>query len=181
VKENSFWHCDALSANFCAMAWRIDKQVIRGEIDNRTPGRVTGWLWFLGRDEPVELDLEGNAGRDVAGHRLRFSNPQPEPDDLEGLATLQKGSVGDFTASRKVKIPDCPIEEIGEYSRRDEMFPWHWGNSLYFEWFSERNGRVVIEATNYELELIAEVRETLADAEDDGYASRHTACTIRSI
>jgi len=29
----------------------------------------------------------------------------------------------------------------------------HWGNSLYLEWHSARNGRVVIEATDYELTI----------------------------
>ena len=28
------------------MAWRIDRHVVRGEIDNRTRGRVTGLIWF---------------------------------------------------------------------------------------------------------------------------------------
>lgn len=135
------------------MAWRIDEQVIRGEIDNRTRGLVTGRVWFAGRTDPVELHLEGNAWRDVAGHALRFSNPRPEPGDLENFATLQRGVAGDITASRKVKIPECEIEEIREYRKRGEDFPWHWSNSLYLEWFSERNGRVVIETADFEIEI----------------------------
>ena len=39
------------------MAWRIDESVVRGEIDNRVEGRVTGRIWFVGLDEPVELEL----------------------------------------------------------------------------------------------------------------------------
>ena len=57
------------------MAWRIDESVIRGEIDNRTRDRVTGRIWFEGRAEPVELNLTGNAWRDLAGRRLEFVNP----------------------------------------------------------------------------------------------------------
>jgi hypothetical protein len=49
------------------MAWRIDEQVVRGEIDNRERGRVTGKIWFAGRAEPVELQLTGNCWRDLAG------------------------------------------------------------------------------------------------------------------
>ena len=33
------------------MAWRIEEQVLRGEIDNRTPGRVIGKIWLFGREE----------------------------------------------------------------------------------------------------------------------------------
>jgi hypothetical protein len=35
------------------MAWRIEQSVVRGEIDNRVRGRVTGRLWLAGRPEPV--------------------------------------------------------------------------------------------------------------------------------
>ncbi|MEM7392159.1 MAG: hypothetical protein AAF492_07390, partial [Verrucomicrobiota bacterium] len=87
------------------MAWRIDEYLVKGVIDNRVKGRVTGELWFAGRDNPVRLELAGNAWRDVAGHVLRFENPVPEPGDLDGLRDLQDGVVGDITASRKVKVP----------------------------------------------------------------------------
>ena len=100
------------------MAWRIDELVIRGEVDNRVRGRVTGRLWFSGRDEPVVLELEGNAWRDVAGHVLRFTNPEPRPPrpgELDGLATEQRGVVGDITASRKVKVPECTMDELMDY------------------------------------------------------------------
>src|SRR5690348_609183 len=97
------------------MAWRIDDMVIRGEIDNRTRDRVTGRIWFVGRDAPVELDLAGNAWRDLAGRRLEFVNPAPKPGKLEGFAARQAGAIGDCTASRKVKVPEIPMEQIGEY------------------------------------------------------------------
>jgi hypothetical protein len=42
------------------MAFRLHDQLLRGEIDNRTRGRVTGTLWFINRPEPVTLELEGN-------------------------------------------------------------------------------------------------------------------------
>ena len=126
------------------MAWRIEDSVVRGEIDNRVRGHVTGRIWFAGRPDPIELKLMGNGWRDLAGRRLEFTNPEPTPGDLDGLALLQQGTVGDFTASRKVKVPEIPMDQIGEYYAARKPFPWHWGNSLYLEWFSERNGRVVI-------------------------------------
>ncbi|MCU0779855.1 MAG: hypothetical protein MUF04_01995 [Akkermansiaceae bacterium] len=137
------------------MAWRIDEQVIRGEIDSRTRDRVTGRIWFVGRDEPVVLDLAGNPYRDLAGHLLRFSNPAPKPGDLSGLSPLQSGVTGDITASRKVRVPECSMDELMEHYRKREPFPWHWGNSLYLEWFSRHNGRVVIESSSFVLELEA--------------------------
>lgn len=94
------------------MAHRIHEHIVRGEVDNRTRGRVTGTLWLEGRAEPVSLDLQGNPWRDLAGLRLRFSNPRPKPGPPEGLQSLQKGQAGDITASRKVKVPDCSSEWI---------------------------------------------------------------------
>ena len=36
-----------------------------------------------------------------------------------------------------------------------EPAPWHWANALYLEWFSERNGRVVIQTAEFRLTLSA--------------------------
>jgi hypothetical protein len=148
------------------MAWRIDEQVIRGEIDNRTPGKVLGRLWLAGRDEPIRLELEGNPWRDLAGHLLRFTNPAPKPGPPEGLAEEQIGVVGDITASRKVKVPDISMDELMECYRKKEPFPWHWGNSLYLEWFSQRNGRVVIETTDFTLELDDTAAWTMSEEDE---------------
>lgn len=148
------------------MAWRIEEQVVRGEIDNRTPGRVVGKIWLVGRDEAVELELEGNPWRDLAGHVLKFTNPDSKPGDPSGLSSYQQGRVGDITASRKVKVPDCTMEESMEFYKAKQPFPWHWGNSLYLEWFSVTNGRVVIEAAHYQLELDAEPAWILTEKEE---------------
>jgi hypothetical protein len=148
------------------MAWRIDEAVIRGEIDNRTRGRVTGRIWLVGCAEPVELELQGNCWRDLAGRRLEFTNPDPKPGDLGKLAPLQKGSVGDISASRKVKVPDIPMDQIGEYYAAKKPFPWHWGNALYLEWFSESNGRVVIETATFELRVVGEAAWEMSEVEE---------------
>lgn len=138
------------------MAWRIDESVVRGEIDNRINGRVTGRIWFVGIDEPVELDLKGNPWRDLAGHVLTFTHANPKPGKLDGLAKVQHGVVGDMTASRKVKVPEIPIEEVMRLAKAGQPWPWHWANSVYLEWFSERNGRVVVESADYQIEISAE-------------------------
>ncbi|ACB74281.1 hypothetical protein [Opitutus terrae] len=150
------------------MAWRIDESVIRGEIDNRTRGRVTGRIWFVGRAEPVELDLAGNAWRDLAGRRLEFVNPTPKADPhLVGLAVRQSGVIGDCTASRKVKVPDIPMDQIGEYYAAKKPWTWHWGNSLYLEWFSATNGRVVIESVSFQLTIAPEIAWEMTAAEEE--------------
>lgn len=149
------------------MAWRIDEQVIRGEIDNRMRGCVKGRIWFVGRDEPVGLKLEGNCWRDLAGRRLEFTNPAPKAGDIGGLAQMQDGIAGDITASRKVKVPDIPIEQIGEYYKAKKPFPWHWGNSLHLEWFSARNGRVVIESAAFVLKVGGDAAWEMTEAQEN--------------
>jgi hypothetical protein len=137
------------------MAGRIEERVVRGEIDHCPPGRVVGKIWLAGRDEAVELELEGNPWRDLAGHRLKFTNPEAKPADGARLAAYQHGVVGDMTASRKVKIPDCSMEEFKDFYLAKQPFPWHWGNSLYLEWFSQTNGRVVIDVLAQTEDLLA--------------------------
>jgi hypothetical protein len=151
------------------MAWRIDEHLIRGEIDNRTRGRVSGTLWFAGRAEPVVLALTGNAWRDLAGHVLRITNPEPKPAPqgaLDGFVTRQDGVAGDITASRKVRVPECSMDELMDYYEAKKPFPWHWGNSLYLEWHGERNGRVVIESAAYQLEIVGEATWTMDEGEE---------------
>ncbi|HEY1110273.1 MAG TPA: hypothetical protein VGE76_16600 [Opitutaceae bacterium] len=154
------------------MAWRIHEAVVRGEIDNRVRGRVTGRLWLAGRTEPVELEFAGNAWRDLAGHRLEFVNPRPVPADLGGFGARQHGVIGDCTASRKVRVPDVSMEEFDRLYLERKPFPWHWGNSLYLEWFSPTNGRVVIESADYTLTIDPEAAWEMTPAEE---AAQHRA------
>ncbi len=137
------------------MAFRIHDSVVRGEIDNRVKGIVRGKLWVEGRAEPVVLELQGNAWPDLAGCLLTFTNPQeriPHPH-LDSLHPLQRGAIGDLTASRKVRVFDVPLREALERIRRKEKPPEHMANCLYLEWFSEANGRVVVESADYELTI----------------------------
>ncbi|MBA3609771.1 MAG: hypothetical protein H0W43_14915, partial [Chthoniobacterales bacterium] len=85
------------------MAFRIHDSVVRGEIDNRVKGIVSGRIWLEGRSEPLTLELRGNAHPDLAGCLLTFTNPLPRVPhpQLAALQTRQDGAVGDLTASRK--------------------------------------------------------------------------------
>ena len=137
------------------MAWRIADYIERGEIDNRDKDRITGTLHICGLDAPIRLELTGNPYRDLAGQFLRFINPTPKPipEHLADIAKEQTGVVGDMTAARKVKILDIPDDEFEHYYTNKIPMPYHWGNSIYLEWYSVRNGRVVIEASEYLLEV----------------------------
>src|ERR1043166_6665666 len=109
------------------MAFRIHDSVVRGEIDNRAKGIVRGKIWVENRVEPVILELKGNAWPDLAGCLLTFTNPQkrfPHPH-LDSLAPVQRGSIGDLTASRKVRVFDVPLEEALDMSHRKEKPPEH--------------------------------------------------------
>ncbi len=131
--------------------------VIRGEIDNTVRGSVTGTLWLLGREQPMTLDLVGDAWPDLAGCKLTFENPNPVPQPQydDGLGMIQTGSVGDITASQKLKkllVPEEAWMKALEERRFHEV-PWVHSNSLYLEWFSDRNGRIVIQTTDYVLKV----------------------------
>ena len=139
------------------MAFRIHNNVIRGEIDNRTKGLVRGTIWIEGRAEPITLDLEGNTHPDLAGCLLTFKNPGlcVTHPNLESLATGQRGTVGDMTAARKEHVFDVPFEEAYSILNQNKIPPEHIANVLYLEWFSQSNGRVVIESTDYNLTISA--------------------------
>lgn len=158
------------------MAFRIHDSVVRGEIDNRTRGLVRGAIWFEGRPEPLRLELTGNAHPDLAGCRLTFVNPEPRVKHahLDALHPLQRGSIGDLTASRKVRVFDLPFEEAYAMLQRGEKPPEHLANTLYLEWFSEANGRVVIESASYELTISAP-EWRLTPAEEDERARQAAA------
>ena len=122
------------------MALRLDTAVIRGEIDNTTRDNVRGKVWLVGREDPVILDLRGNPWRDVAGCKITFTNPKPAPQSAAaGLHAKQKGHAGDITTCRKVEVETA--------------------HALYFEWFSEKNGRVYIEGADFEVSVSAWVWE----------------------
>ena len=129
--------------------------VVRGEIDNRIKGVVTGKIWLVGVDDPVELQLEGNCWRDMAGHLLTFINPDPQNqnDEHTDLNLHQGGLVGDMTASRKVRVLEIPVKDAYRMCKRGEKPPEHMGNCLYLEWYSDFSGRVVIESTDYQITI----------------------------
>jgi exonuclease III len=122
------------------MAWRPNDQLIEGVLDNTVLGRVTGWMRFAGLSEMVTFDLEGNFHRDIRGARVRLTGTGDSADIekavgyMEGFSQLQKGKTGDMTAGKE------PVDYVD--------YP-------YFEWYSDENGRCVIELEPEQVELLS--------------------------
>jgi len=122
------------------MAWRISPYLIEGELDNTRLGKVTGWMRFAGMNETVTFNLQGDFHRDIRGAKIRLtgdaSQTQPPADAhaaMEGFASHQEGQAGDITAG----LPPA------DYVPRP-----------YVEWYSDENGRVVIELEPAQVEVI---------------------------
>ena len=123
------------------MAWRPSNQLIEGFLDNSIPGKVVGWMEFMGMKEKVVFDLEGDFHRDIRGAKIRLygnketGNIEEAERYMEGFSTIQKGKAGDITGG----FPPCDYGAIGD---------------CYIEWYSEDNGRVVIELATEQVELL---------------------------
>jgi hypothetical protein len=159
------------------MAWRIHESILRGEIDNRVRGHIKGRIWLNSREQPITLDLSGNCSRDLTGCFVRFENPKSRSTDEENvdLAARQDGVAGDITASRKVRVFDVPLEEALGLMKKGEKPPEHLGNCFYFEWFSEANGRVVVESTDYKIDISTPAWTLSPDEEQEQIAATHQA------
>jgi hypothetical protein len=143
------------------MALRLGDSVVCGVIDNREKGKGTGALWFAGQYSPVRLELIGNCDDDLAGCLLEFTNRDPQAVvSLRELET-QFGEAGTITAAKKVRtIPqDTSLEDL----TKENLERWGWSSSLYLEWFSRSNGRVVVEIVDPELRISVPGWEYTAD------------------
>ena len=148
------------------MAIRLEKAIIRGEISNETPGFVTGRIWLLGQTAPMVLNLRGNCLRDIAGCTLVFINPQPRRDPmLDIMGAVQDGAVGDMTASRKSRVPTVDDDELLHLLENRMPVPTRLANCLYLEWFSDANGRIVIETSDFNLQISAPAWAMTAEEE----------------
>ena len=134
------------------LGWRLADSIIRGEIDSRERDRVIGRIWLIDRKFPIELTLRGNPMRDIAGCLMEFENPNPMPEDNEGLSPIQMGVPGIITASRKVRVLD--LTASGKTAQTDGLASiTKLGNAIWIEWFSNANGRVVIHATDFHITI----------------------------
>jgi hypothetical protein len=120
------------------MAWRPSQYLIEGELDNTTPGKVTGWMRFAGMKDKVTFDLKGDFHRDIRGAKihLRGEGQADDPEAaqyMDGFATHQTGETGDITAG----LP-----------------PHDYGTRPYAEWYGADNGRVVLELSAEQVTVV---------------------------
>lgn len=122
------------------MALRLSAYLIEGELDNTHLGTVSGWMQFAGMKEKVTFDLKGDFHRDIRGAKIHLRGDASEADppadaqsEMEGIAVHQSGNVGDITAG-------LPPADYVDYP--------------YVEWYSDQNGRVVLELQPAQIEVI---------------------------
>jgi len=105
------------------MAWRPKVNLLDGELSNRVPGKVTGWMRFFRRQRQplrVVFDLEGDFHEDIRGSDVVIKNDDATERDgsfgryktyMEGFDPMQRGTVGNMTAG----LPLGPwTEELAE-------------------------------------------------------------------
>ena len=120
------------------MAWRPTQYLLNGELDNTTPGKVTGWMKFAGMKNKVTFHLKGDFHRDIRGTKILLTGDGQEEDVeaasyMDSFAKHQTGKVGDIT----VGLP-----------------PQDYGNSPCIEWYGDQNGRVVIELEPQQVKVV---------------------------
>ncbi len=120
------------------MAWRPTRYLLEGELDNTTLGKVTGWMRFAGVQNKVTFNLKGDFHRDIRGAKIRFRGDgrQDDPEAasyMDSFAASQTGKVGDITAG---------------------LSPHDYGQHPYIEWYGDENGRVVLEPSPQDVQVI---------------------------
>jgi hypothetical protein len=150
-----------------SMTIRLDGSVVRGELDNRIPGRVSGLLWLNGLVKPVELELKGDAMRDLAGHRITFSRREPPPAVVDDLQMRQTGRAGRITASDKCRVPDCSDVELFLRFQAYSAYPWRTEPVLMLEWVGDQDGHVVLVETGFEVTVEGAAAWTMSEARED--------------
>ena len=162
------------------MAWRPSEWVTDGEIDNSVRGWTVGWIKIQGREEPLRLKLAGNCHPDLAGWKFKIVRTDPIPDwaqplqHLDNIATNQSGHVGDVTVDQDIKHFECSEEEFVHQSYASEQPPTVWRKALYLEWFSNRNGRCVIQSTRLAVQRIGKRAFELTEEEWIEQAKRNS-------
>ena len=98
---------------------------------------------FAGRREKVTFDLTGDFHRDIRGARIYLTGDarEKEPGDeyMQGFSQMQTGQAGDITAG---------------------LWPYDYVKGFcYIEWFSQENGRVVLELESDQVQIIGKPLE----------------------
>lgn len=128
------------------MTCRPSPYLLEGELDNRIPGRITGWMRFAGLAEKVTLDLEGDFEPDIRGRRISFKGvyfgrQSAAAEYMEGFDLCQTGKAGHITLGGP---------------------PQSWTDFPYIEWCSDQNDRVVMYLEPHQVAVLDDVAEVVA-------------------
>lgn len=120
------------------MAWKPDAYLLRGLLDNRRAGHVTGWLKFAGLPLLVIVDLAGDFEADVKGQRIRLFGPGDPRDPRARLALasfnpIQTGKVVRMTADRPAMT-----------------------GRAYLEWQADHGAPVILDLDPYHVHVLGE-------------------------
>ena len=142
------------------MAWRPNEDLIDGELSNRVPGIVTGWMRFFRKQRQplrVVFYLEGDFHEDIRGSDIVLKNENPADRNIslerggtymEGFDPVQRGTVGDMTAG----LPLGPwTEELAQRLKAQLEIVWQ-ENGLKGTELEERRREV---ATDYAAKIAA--------------------------
>lgn len=133
------------------MAWRLEDYLLEGYFHNVRRNSTTVTLRLRGFDEPLRLELTGDAGPMLQGRAFEFRRRTPPPaaiPDARRLRNMQIGPTGTMVL-RMVKTFRHPLEEVLAGTAPKDF---DWKPCLYLEWFSQ-NGHMVLEVLDPEIEL----------------------------
>ena len=124
------------------MSWNPTRYLLDGELNNTRAGKVTGWMRFAGMATVVTINLDGDFHPDIRGTRLHLRGSGDEDDPIAacymaGFEVHQAGKAGDIVVS-----------------------PTGWGMA-FIEWYDRHNGRVVIELTADQVQILGTLRPWL--------------------
>jgi len=128
--------------------------LIAGELDNRTPGKVTGWMGFYqsgSKHLKVTFDLDGDFyDEDIRGKVIELRNTKPSDKRgklgrkglcMEGFSPVQQGMVGLITAglphgfwTEELAQEFMESNELNRWSGLEDdewMEEWHECDELY--------------------------------------------------
>lgn len=128
------------------MAFRPTNNLIEGVLTNTKPGRVTGWIDFYRQGKsPLHctLDLEGDFHDDIRGRTLHFWNDHPSDMGYDSsLGRIESAYMDTMHPTQRGKAGDITADNHG---------------SVYIEWYSERNGRVVLNLQRKYAEVLGDL------------------------
>ena len=97
------------------MMWRPNHELVGGELDNRTPGTITGWLEFARPGQlnrRITLSLSGNFLADAAGQRIRIKDCDTQmarSGYLDRAPNHIDGTAGDISVGARDRFTHRPI------------------------------------------------------------------------